>query len=195
MSAGLKRPKSCRHDGRKYEVRTWAEIVSDVWIYAAPLLRRLWQAESVVAVRQADISDGESLFQLVRLFPTPTPASKEAFVRCLKSKLSDASSYVALAWDGDSAVGYVSGDFHPAFYAGGRVAWVDEILVVAERQRRGIGTLLIEAFEQWANVHRCVLVSLATAGSAGFYERLGYATKAGYFKKYFASGRPRSDTV
>lgn len=39
-------------------------------------------------------------------------------------------------------------------------------------------------FEDWARQRECVLVGLATSGAARFYERLGYISKAGYFKKY-----------
>ena len=35
-----------------------------------------------------------------------------------------------------------------------------------------------------------VLVSLATRGAAAFYEHRGYVSKAGYYKKYFATDSP-----
>jgi hypothetical protein len=40
------------------------------------------------------------------------------------------------------------------------------------------------AFEAWAARQRCRSVALATRGAAEFYERQGYTTTAGYFKKY-----------
>ena len=46
----------------------------------------------------------------------------------------------------------------------------------------------MEAFEEWASLHNCVLVGLATRGAAPFYERLGYASRAAYFKKYLGCG-------
>jgi GNAT superfamily N-acetyltransferase len=75
-------------------------------------------------------------------------------------------------------------------YAGGRTAWVDELLVIESLRGRGIGRQLMDAFEQWAQDRRCVLVSLATRGAAAFYEHRGYASPAGYYKKYFASVSP-----
>ena len=37
-------------------------------------------------------------------------------------------------------------------------------------------------FEEWAAQCDCKLVGLATASATAFYERLGYASKAGYYK-------------
>ena len=47
---------------------------------------------------------------------------------------------------------------------------------------RGIGRLLMGAFEDWARSRDSVLVSLATRGAAAFYEHLGYSSKAAYYK-------------
>ena len=63
-------------------------------------------------------------------------------------------------------VGYVSGYRHAAFYAGGDVAWIDEILVSARCRARSIGGLLMAAFEQrtaktiasWFRLRQPVLV-------------------------------------
>ena len=39
-------------------------------------------------------------------------------------------------------------------------------------------------FEEISKKKECLLVSLATFGAKGFYEKLGYSSKAGYYKKY-----------
>ena len=52
-------------------------------------------------------------------------------------------------------VGYIAGDAHETFYAGGKIAWVDEILVVANERRRGVGRALMAEFENWAAGGRC----------------------------------------
>jgi GNAT superfamily N-acetyltransferase len=101
--------------------------------------------------------------------------------------ISDPKAYVAVAVDPDgSFVGYLSGYRHLAFYAGGEAAWCDEVLVREDQRRRGVGRQLMRDFELWATQNRCVLVSLATAGAKEFYQALGYATKASYFKKYLS---------
>jgi GNAT superfamily N-acetyltransferase len=57
-------------------------------------------------------------------------------------------------------------------------------MVATDHRGAGLGKQLMKAFEEWASLHKCVLVGLATRGAAPFYERLGYASKAAYFKKY-----------
>lgn len=74
------------------------------------------------------------------------------------------------------------------FYAAGRAAWVDELFVEDTFRGKGIGRKLMQAFELWALDQGCGLVGLATAGARGFYERLGYTSKAGYYKKYLSDG-------
>lgn len=101
-----------------------------------------------------------------------------------RRKLNDPSSYLLVAEAESQLVGYVSGYSHSAFYAGGDTAWVDEIFVEETQRRNGIGGLLMAGFEKCATENGCKLVSLATAGAGAFYSKLGYETKAGYFKKY-----------
>jgi GNAT superfamily N-acetyltransferase len=120
-------------------------------------------------IRLATLSDATSLFELVRVFPTPTPPDVDAFVLALRAKLDDPSSYLAVAEYEGVIVGYVSGDAHPTFYAGGSTAWVDEVLVLDAFRRQGIGRDLMAAFEAWAATLECKLVSLATRGAGPFY--------------------------
>ena len=108
---------------------------------------------------------------------TPTPPSAEQFLRALNAKLPDPSSCLFVAEHEGQLVGYVSRYCHPTFYAGGPTAWVDELLVSEPRRRTGIGRQLMDAFEQWAQDRRCVLVSLATRGAVAFYERRGYSRR------------------
>lgn len=145
----------------------------------------------MATIRPAARSDSRSLFDLVRNFPTPTSPSAEQFSSALDAKLPDPSSCLFVAEHEGQLVGYVSGYCHPTFYAGGPTAWVDELLVSETLRGTGIGRQLMDAFEQWAQDRRCVLVSLATRGAAGFYERRGYSSKAGYYKRYFASACPQ----
>ena len=134
--------------------------------------------------RQPHESDVSQLFALASSFPAPTLPDAAAFQRIFQSKLADPSSCVIVAASGDPLVGYVSGASHATFYAGGPVAWVDEIFVRADVRRTGVGAVLMTAFERWADSRGCALVGLATAGAVAFYESLGYTSKAGYFKKY-----------
>jgi GNAT superfamily N-acetyltransferase len=140
----------------------------------------------MIAIRLVRPEDATAVLALVRQFPTPTPPDDQAFFASFHAKLSDPASYLAVADQRGSLVGYISGDCHPTFYAAGKAAWVDEIFVLPEFRHQGIGGRLLEAFEGWAQQQNCMLVSLATAGARPFYERLGYTSKAGYYKKYMA---------
>lgn len=140
-----------------------------------------------VHVRLAQTSDETPLLELVRLFPTPDPPPGAAYTTAFHQKLTDENSFLAVAEHSSTLVGYVSGYCHPTFYARGPTAWIDELFVIEQFRQLGIGRALMNAFELWATQRGCKLVSLATARAGTFYERLGYATKAGYYKKYLGS--------
>jgi GNAT superfamily N-acetyltransferase len=97
----------------------------------------------LLKVRRAILADEFELFALVSRFPTQTPPTRDVFADALRHKLRDADGFVAVAESGGALVGYIAGDAHETFYAGGKVAWVDEILVVEESRRQGIGRALM----------------------------------------------------
>jgi GNAT superfamily N-acetyltransferase len=146
---------------------------------------------TLLKVRRATVADEFALFELVKGFPTPTPPSREVFADALRVKLKDPNAFVAVADIDGTIVGYVAGDAHETFYAGGKVAWVDEILVTEGSRRQGIGRALMDEFEAWAENGRCRLIGLATRGAESFYSELGFETSAGYFKRYL---RPEDRT-
>lgn len=146
---------------------------------------------TLLRVRRATVGDEFELFALVRQFPTSTSPDRDTFARALRSKLRDADAFVAVAELDRKLVGYVAGDAHETFYAGGKVAWVDEILVAEDARRQGIGRALMAEFDAWAENGRCRLIGLATRAAASFYEELGFEDSAGYFKRYL---RPEDRT-
>ena len=152
------------------------------------MIRRM---AALLKVRRATVADEFGLFALVSRFPTATPPSRETFAAGLRHKLRDPDAFVAVAERGGTLVGYVAGDAHETFYAGGKVAWVDEILVTEDARRQGIGRALMAEFDAWAENGRCTLIGLATRGAASFYEELGFEDSAGYFKRYL---RPEDRT-
>jgi len=132
------------------------------------------------------MKDAPAIIALIRQFPTPTPSSDESLLDILRRKLHDPFSYLLVAEDETGLIGYISGYCHAAFYAGGNTAWIDEIFVKEDRRGEGIGRLLMAALETRASADGCSLVALATAGAGPFYAKIGYESKAGYFKKYLA---------
>lgn len=96
--------------------------------------------------------------------------------------MGDANAYLAVAAD-ESIVGYLLGFDHHTFFAGGRVSWVEEIMVTPERRNQNIGRRLMQDFEAWSRSRDSKLVALATRRAAPFYEALGYERSAEYFRK------------
>ena len=66
------------------------------------------------------------------------------------------------------------------------LAWVQEIVVLPEHRRLGIGKRLMSHFEDWSLERQCKLVSLASRRAGDFYKALGYAESAIYYKKAIA---------
>ena len=69
------------------------------------------------------------------------------------------------------------------FFANGKVAWVEEIMVGSSRRKAGVGRALMTAFEEWSANRGAKLVALATRRAAEFYRALGYEESAIYFRK------------
>jgi GNAT superfamily N-acetyltransferase len=151
----------------------------------------------VVTVRRLGRSDADSvadaLFELVARFATSFAPERSAFEVSLRAVLADDSAWLGVAHEedgGDEAAdrpvplaGYCLGFDHPAFYANGRVAWVEEIMVREDLQGGGVGRSMMAAFEEWAAVRDDRLVGLATRRAAPFYAALGYEDSAAYFRK------------
>ena len=134
-------------------------------------------------IRSAASADADALFELVEQFATSFRPQREAFDMCLRALETDPAAWLAVAEREGQIVGYCLGFDHFAFFANGRVAWVEEITVRADCRRRGIGAQLMAAFEAWARSRGAQLVALATRRAAGFYAALGYEQSATYFRK------------
>lgn len=80
------------------------------------------------------------------------------------------SSFVVTAWVGGNLVGLARGlsDDVSVFY-------LQDVLVVPEHQRQGIGTRLVEAcLERYRHVRMCVLLADEDERLSRFYESLGF---------------------
>jgi GNAT superfamily N-acetyltransferase len=135
------------------------------------------------AIRPAQLNDGEALFALAKAFATSFAVERSAFDSSFAALLKSPEAFIAVALETDRVIGYVMGFDHPTFYANGRVAWVEEIMVSEDCRRRGVGRLLMDRFEQWSRERQSKLIALATRRAAPFYRRLGYDESAIYFRK------------
>ena len=134
-------------------------------------------------IRNAELRDAEVLFLLVEQFATSFRPEREAFSVSLGQILGDDAARLIVAELDGVVVGYCLGFDHFAFYANGRVSWVEEIMVRSDLRGRDIGGKLMEAFEKWCRERSSRLVGLATRRAAGFYGKLGYEESATFFRK------------
>ena len=137
----------------------------------------------MTSVRPAQLRDGDALFSLARAFATSFTVERSAFDSSFAALLQSPDAFVAVASDSDRIVGYVLVFDHHTFYANGRVAWVEEIMVAEDCRRHGIGRLLMEGVEQWAKSRQSKLIALATRRAAPFYRSIGYEDSAIYFRR------------
>lgn len=81
-------------------------------------------------------------------------------------------------------VGYLLGyDQHRYAGMGGLkdAAWVEELMLAEDFRSRGIGSLLMQRFEDWARNRHCRLV--AVGGGEDFYRAIGYERSGPYLTK------------
>ena len=134
-------------------------------------------------IRTACPDDATALFSLVQQFVTSFQPERSAFEVSLKALLVDENAWLQVAEARGELIGYCLGFDHYTFYANGRVAWVEEIMVKAEMRRHGVGDSLMKAFEAWARSRGSKLVALATRRAAAFYTAIGYDESATFFRK------------
>ncbi|MBC8171242.1 MAG: GNAT family N-acetyltransferase [Anaerolineae bacterium] len=134
-------------------------------------------------IRKVETSDFEALFALVAEFTTSFTPERESFEQSAKALLTDEAAWLTVAEHEGEVIGYCLGFDHFTFYANGRVAWVEEIMVTADYRQQGIGRNLMLGFEAWAKERGSKLVALATRRAATFYLALGYEDSATYFRK------------
>ena len=139
-------------------------------------------------VRRGKSTDKPALLRLARSFATSYAVEQAAFERSFDALLTHPDAFLAVAEAGkaeasEEVAGYVLGFDHLTFFANGRVAWVEEIMVSEAFRRQGVGRKLMEAFEIWANARGVKQIALATRRAADFYAALGYEKSATYFCK------------
>ena len=134
-------------------------------------------------IRRATPADSGELFELTREFATSFQPQAEAFEQSFNYLLKQEDALLLVLAEADQLLGYLLGFDHYALYANGRVAWVEEIMVRADRRRGGLGRDLMLHFEQWTAARGSRLVSLATRRAAPFYTAIGYQESALYFRK------------
>lgn len=104
-------------------------------------------------------------------------------VRALTMMLAEpAAARVFVARDGGEVVGMASLQFDISTALGGRAAWVEDVIVRADRRGEGIGKMLFEHLIGFARGQGIVRLSLLTdadnATAQRFYARFGFSRSA-----------------
>jgi GNAT superfamily N-acetyltransferase len=144
-----------------------------------------------ITIRPAAPPDQAAILALVTQFATSFTPQQSAFEASFSRLLKEESACLRVAESEEGIIGYCLGFDHDTFYANGRVAWVEEIMVLEAYRRHHIGQQLMDAFEAWAIARGSILVALATRRAASFYTALGYEESATYFRKILP--RPSDD--
>lgn len=134
-------------------------------------------------IRCAGADDVEAVLPLAQAFVDSFALRPEQFRRSFQSLVVNDSANLLVAGSGGAIIGYSLGFVHDTFYANGPVAWLEEIMVEPEYRRSGVGALLMHKFEEWAAARGAVLSALATRRASRFYEAIGYAESATYYRR------------
>jgi GNAT superfamily N-acetyltransferase len=145
-------------------------------------------------VRQAKAGDADDIARLAAGLAMSFEFSPASFRQNYPALLAEDGACLLLAVRGHESIGYLLGFRHLTFYANGPVGWVEEVVVRDQDRGRGIGRVLMDAFEQWAAAEGCTLIALATRRAAPFYRALGYEESAAYFRKVLID-RPAGRTA
>ncbi len=135
-------------------------------------------------IRHAIANDSVAIFKLANQLHASMSVERDEFRSTFERMLQRPECACLVLCDSEKIVGYISGYIRPVLIQGGNVAFVDEIVIESSMRGQSLGTSLMSHFETWAQSEKCALVGLATGGAKSFYEKLGYQSKAGYFKKY-----------
>jgi GNAT superfamily N-acetyltransferase len=136
-----------------------------------------------IVVRSVRPADFDDMFDLVERFATSFCPERSAFDAAAQVLVGQDDAWLGGAESAGRLVGYCLGFDHMAFYANGRVSWIEELMVAESCRRQGVGRALITEFEAWARSRGSKLVGLATRRAAPFYDALGYEASATYYRK------------
>ena len=94
-------------------------------------------------IRKAVLSDRAGLFPLLKDFSTSFSPEETAFDIAFENVLADDSAILLVALLENCLIGYCLGFDHYAFYANGRVSWVEELMVHEAFRKKAIGRALM----------------------------------------------------
>lgn len=136
-----------------------------------------------LTIRIAQTEDCLLVFPLAKEMATSFEVERECYERSFHEILRDPAAICLVAEKNEEIIGYLIGFDHRAFYANGRVSWVEEIFVKETDRKKGIGKSLMDGFEEWCIERGSKLVGLATRRASRFYEAIDYEESATFYRK------------
>ena len=137
----------------------------------------------MITVRLAAAGDVDAVWPLARDLATSYEVDPGTYATIFSGLVAEPSVVLLVATDDGAVVGYLLGQRHVTFHAGGPVLWVEEVMVDGQQRGTGVGRALMEAAEDRARTSGAAYVALATRRAADFYTVLGYRESATYFTK------------
>ena len=95
-----------------------------------------------IDVREAREEDVDDLLPLVRYFVSSFTLDDIAFKNSFVRLIGTPGSIALVAEQEEKLIGYCLGFCHDTFYANGRVAWLEEIMVPEPYRRKRVGEAL-----------------------------------------------------
>jgi len=135
-------------------------------------------------IRNAVAKDMKGLLFMAKDLATSFSVEREQFCDAFHDILNNKDAYLLVAEENEELIAYLLGFDHLAFYANGRVSWVEEVYVKQANRKEGVGNSLMRTFEEKAKCRGSRLVALATRRAESFYQSIGYEASATYFKKH-----------
>jgi ribosomal protein S18 acetylase RimI-like enzyme len=138
-----------------------------------------------IAVRPATTADAAPVAGLVSALGYPTSSAQ--MHKRLESVMADKDYSTLVACDGQHLVGFIGTRVGPLYELDGRYGQIMALAVATDRQRRGIGRMLMQAAESML-LARDVSVLVVTSGNQradahAFYEKNGYTWTGRRYKK------------
>src|SRR5438045_3942420 len=88
-----------------------------------------------LAIRSAQISDLDQVFAVALEFATSFRPEREVFANNFRRIIEHHDALTLVAEQSGQINGYLLGFDHDTFFANGRVAWIEELMVRKEQRR------------------------------------------------------------
>jgi GNAT superfamily N-acetyltransferase len=115
-----------------------------------------------INIRRAVAADSPGVFELTKDFAVSFAPAATQFAQSFDHLIATENALLLVADEAGQPLGYSLACDHWALWANGRVAWIEEIAVRADRRRQGIGRQLMQEFENWARLRGSRVAALAT---------------------------------